>query len=120
MQDLVYAILALPHIHLLCVFAVHRSYKVIVLSPHQKFLDRWALSNRDQGLYCIFFLPLIVVKLLTHRHLPDRGSFRCELGAESVLLRVEEEVVVFGGVGFIGNPCKVETTELEAFRVGRK
>ena len=120
MQCLVDAVLALPHIGLLGVLAVHSRQQVVVLPPHQELLDRRTLPNRYQRLYRIAFHPLVVVKLLPHGHLPDGSSLWREFGGEPVLLRVEEEVVVFGRVGLVGDPGQVETAELEALGMGNQ
>lgn len=120
MQGLIDAILALPHIDLLRVLAVHAGQQVIILPPHQKLLHGRTFPNSCQWLYRIFLHPLVIVELLAHGHLPNRGSLGCTFGGESVLLGVEEEVVVFGRVGLVGDPGQVETAELEAFWMGNQ
>lgn len=86
MQCLIYTILPLLDIHLLHIFAIHLCNKVIILPPYQKFLNRGALPNLNQRLYCIFLHPLIIVKLLSHGHLPYRCSFGGKFGAEFMFL----------------------------------
>jgi hypothetical protein len=107
-------------VDLVRILAGHFHKQIEVLPPDEEFLDGGRLPRLVEGLDGLALDPLVVVVLLAHGHLPDGGRFERQLGRHLFLLRVVEEVVVFGRVGLVADASKVETAKLEALGVSHQ